>query len=213
MLADTPPSSASPLGMFGHSLWALAVAIPTGGVVALLRDPEALRTGQAGYLATVVLGLGVLPGLQWVTQAYVDVRTARSGDHDLVLETVIEPLGAGHLRTYCLILRPPSHFWAGRSGGQGSHIDSWIGPPSCPVFTRLELRPSLTGIDSVAARTGTSRLTPRCSCSLCASCGRWYAVLTSLAERRPRRYGSSSCERGYSAAVRHLSESHRCRRR
>lgn len=104
ILADTPPSSSPTLGMLSHALWALATALLAIGVVALLRYSEGLRAGLAGYLATGALGLGVLHGLQWVTWAYVDVRGARSDGHDLVLETVVEPFGAGHLLMYCILV-------------------------------------------------------------------------------------------------------------
>ena len=100
----TPPSSAPTLGMLSHALWAMAIVLLTVGVAALLRYREPLRAGLAGYLATGVLGLGVLHGLQWLTWAYVDVRGARSDDHDLVFETVIEPFGAGHLLMYSILL-------------------------------------------------------------------------------------------------------------
>ena len=100
----TPPSSAPTLGMLSHALWALAIVLLTLGVAALLRYSEALRAGLAGYLATGVLGLGVLHGLQWLTWAYVDVRGARSDGHDLVFETVIEPFGAAHLLMYGILL-------------------------------------------------------------------------------------------------------------
>ena len=100
----TPPSSAPTLGMLSHVLWALAIVLLTVGVAALLRYSEALRAGLAGYLATGVLGLGVLHGLQWVTWAYVDVRGARSDGHDLVFEAVIEPFGAAHLLMYSILL-------------------------------------------------------------------------------------------------------------
>ena len=104
IFADTPPSSSPTLGMLSHALWALAIVLLTIGVAALLQSVDSLRTGLAGYLATGVLGLGVLHGLQWVTWAYVDVRAARSDDHELVVGTVLEPFGAGHLLMYCILV-------------------------------------------------------------------------------------------------------------
>lgn len=101
---EVPPSLSPTLGMLSHTLWALAIAILTLGVVALLRSTEMLREGLAGYLSLGVLGLGVLQGIQWVTWAYVDVRAARRDGHDVVLETIIVPFGAGHLITYGLLL-------------------------------------------------------------------------------------------------------------
>lgn len=104
VVADTPPSSSPTLGMVSHAAWALAIASLTLGVVTVLRYSEALRVGLAGYLSASVLGLGVLHGLHWVTWAYVDVRGARSADHDLVLDTVVEPYGAGHLLVYIILV-------------------------------------------------------------------------------------------------------------
>lgn len=101
---DTPPSLAPTLGLLSHALWAVGVTMLAVGVGALLRWVDALRTGLAGYLAVSALGLGVLHALQWVTWAYVDVRAARTGEHDLVLDAVIVPFGAGHLLTYCLLV-------------------------------------------------------------------------------------------------------------
>lgn len=104
IVADTPPSASPTLGMLSHAMWALAVVVLALGVAALLRYTPALRVGLAGFLSTGVLGLGVLHGLQWVTWAYVDVRGARSEGHDLVLETVITPFGAGHLLMYAVLV-------------------------------------------------------------------------------------------------------------
>lgn len=101
---EVPPSLSPRLGMLSHALWALAIVILALGAVTLLRSLETLRGGLAGYLATGVLGLGVLHGLQWVTWAYVDVRAARENEHGVVLETIIVPFGAGHLLMYGLLL-------------------------------------------------------------------------------------------------------------
>lgn len=102
--AETPPSLSPTLGMLSHALWALAIVILSLGVASLLRWVDALRAGIAGYLSAVLLGLGVLHGLQWVTWAYVDVRAAREGEHELVVDAIIVPFGAGHLLMYCILL-------------------------------------------------------------------------------------------------------------
>lgn len=101
---DTPPSGSPTLGMLSHALWALATVILALGVVALLRRVPALRHGLAGYLSAGVLGLAVLHGLQWVTWAYVDVRGAREGEQDVVIDSIIVPFGAGHLLMYAVLL-------------------------------------------------------------------------------------------------------------
>ncbi|GAB7018836.1 hypothetical protein JCM18750_16970 [Halostagnicola bangensis] len=101
---DTPPSLSPTLGMLSHALWAFAVAILALAVTILLRWVEPLRRGLAGFLSVGILGLGVLHGLQWVTWAYVDVRAAREGEHELVVDAIIVPFGAGHLLMYCILL-------------------------------------------------------------------------------------------------------------
>lgn len=101
---EVPPSLSPMLGMLSHALWALAIVFLALGAVVLLRSTEMLRVGLAGYLAAGVLGLGVLQSLQWATWAYVDVRAARVVEHELVLETLIVPYGAGHLIGYGLLV-------------------------------------------------------------------------------------------------------------
>lgn len=104
IVTDVPPSEAPRLGLLTHALWVLGIATLALGVAALLRRVDDLRRGLAGYLAAGVLGLGVLHGLQWLTWAYVDVRSARTADHDLVLESIIVPFGAGHLLVYAILV-------------------------------------------------------------------------------------------------------------
>lgn len=129
IVADTPPSLSPTLGMLSHALWALAISLLTVGVAALLRCSEGLRAGIAGYLAIGTLGLGVLHGLQWVTWAYVDVRGARSDGHDLVLETIIEPFGAGHLLMNCILVGTGVALlgWAFRRSPLSHRYVDWAG--------------------------------------------------------------------------------------
>lgn len=126
---EVPPSLSPTLGMLTHALWAIAIAILAVGVAAALRSTEALRAGLAGYLSAGVLGLGVLHALQWVSWAYVDVRAARRAEHELVLETLIVPFGAGHLLVYGILLGTGVTLlgWSIRRAGIAHRYVAWAG--------------------------------------------------------------------------------------
>ena len=110
--ADPPPSTAPVLGMVVHGLWALAIGLLAIGAMTLTWGINALRTELSSALGTGALGLGVVVGVQWVTWAYVDVRSAEHDEYELALETVIVPFGAGHVLMYGVFLGVGVTFFA-----------------------------------------------------------------------------------------------------
>lgn len=100
----TPFSSTPLVSTSAHLLWFVAVASLATGAVGLLVKLPLLRDRLAGYLAVGTLGLGVLLGLQWATWAYVDVLAAQHDRHQMVLESIISPFGAGQSLMYGLLV-------------------------------------------------------------------------------------------------------------
>lgn len=126
---EVPPSLSPRLGMASHALWALAVTLLAAAAYVSVRSIPELRDGLAGELAVGALGLGVIQGLQWASWAYVDVRGSREETHDLVLETLIVPFGAGHLLVYGLLVGTGVTLlgWALRSTSLTRRAVDWIG--------------------------------------------------------------------------------------
>lgn len=104
IIVDVPPSGSPGWGMLGHALWATASGLLAIGVVALLIEFRSLRRSLSGYLAAGALCLGALHGLNWAAWAYVDVRGGGEAEHEVVLEVLVVPYGAGHLLVAALIL-------------------------------------------------------------------------------------------------------------
>lgn len=99
------PGATTPLHWTtSHALWFAASALLTSGIAALLRDRQGLRAALAGPLALGGAALATVQGLVWTTWVYGDVMAYRNGHHDVMLDGVFHPVGAGLGMAHGLLL-------------------------------------------------------------------------------------------------------------
>jgi len=99
------PGASTPIPwMVSHVFWIVATAFVTIGTVRLVRTVPELRTSIAGYVASGLVGLGVLHTLQWATWVYVDVIAYQQGAHETLSAPILHPFGTGHMLMFGLII-------------------------------------------------------------------------------------------------------------
>lgn len=99
------PGASTPVPwMVSHVFWIVATAFAALGTVRLVRTVPALRTSIASYVASGLVGLGVLHTLQWATWVYVDVIAYQQGAHETLSPPILHPFGTGHMLMFAIII-------------------------------------------------------------------------------------------------------------
>jgi len=99
------PGASTPIPwMVSHVFWIVATALVAIGTVRLVRTVPELRTGIVGYVASGLVGLGVLHTLQWATWVYVDVIAYQQGTHETLSSPLLHPFGTGHMLMFAIII-------------------------------------------------------------------------------------------------------------
>lgn len=99
------PGASTPVPwMLSHVLWIVATAFIAIGTVRLVVARPASRTGIVGYVASGLVGLGVLHTLQWATWVYVDVIAYQQNAHEMLSLPLLHPFGTGHMLMFAIII-------------------------------------------------------------------------------------------------------------
>jgi acyl-CoA synthetase (AMP-forming)/AMP-acid ligase II len=99
------PGASTPVPwMLSHMLWIVATAFVATGTVRLVVAIPAVRTDIFGYVASGLVGLGVLHTLQWATWVYVDVIAYQQNAHEMLSLPLLHPFGTGHMLMFAIII-------------------------------------------------------------------------------------------------------------
>lgn len=158
------PGASTPIPwMVSHAFWVVAMAFVAIGTVRLVLNTPGLRTGLAGYVASGLVGLGVLHTLQWTTWVYVDVIAYQEGTHAILLPALFHPFGTGHMFVFAIILgsaitslgwaltqTPLTHWVIPWLGGLVGMVSIFAGVVSLVTFASVRSPTSLLAIVSIA---------------------------------------------------------------
>lgn len=99
------PGASTPVPwMVSHLFWFVASAFIAIGTIRIVRTIPQLRTSIAGYVASGLVGLGVLHTLQWATWVYVDVIAYQQGTRETLSPPILHPFGTGHMLMFAIII-------------------------------------------------------------------------------------------------------------
>lgn len=115
--------------MLSHALWVVAMAFVALDSARLVLNIPKIRAGLGGYVASGLVGLGVLHTLQWTTWVYVDVIAYQQGTHAILLPALFHPFGTGHMLMFAIIIGSAitSLAWALTQSNLTHWIIPWIG--------------------------------------------------------------------------------------